>query len=59
MPESEKSEEYIKGYEQGVKDFAERIKKYYESLRGTTFGALVTYNIEQIEREITEKVRTL
>lgn len=55
----EKTEEYIKGYEQGVKDFAERIKKYYGSIKGTTYGALVTYNIEQIEREIAEKVLTL
>lgn len=53
---SEKSEEYIKGYEQGVKDFAERLKKYYTAICGTTFCTLVTYTIDkQAEQMIDQR----
>ncbi len=44
---NEKSTEYIKGYEQGVKDLAERVKKYYGSLKGGTYSSLVSFNVEQ------------
>ena len=50
-----KSAEYIKGYEQGVSDFAERIKKYYNCLHGKTSSAVVSYNIDQIAKEMKEK----
>ena len=50
-----KSEEYIKGYEQGVTDFAKRIKKYYNCLHGKTSSAVVSYNIDQITKEMKEK----
>ena len=36
-----KSDEYIKGYEQGVKDLAERLIKYYETLGCGTYAPLV------------------
>lgn len=57
MPESEKSEEYIKGYEQGVKDLAEKVKKYYGALKGNTYSSIVTYTIEQQAKDLTEGVK--
>ena len=53
MPD--KSEEYIKGYQQGVEDFAERVKKYYNCLHGKTSSWVVSYNIDQITKEMKEK----
>lgn len=47
-----KSEEYIKGYERGVKDFAERAKNYYRYTTSKPLPATVEYYIEQIEREM-------
>lgn len=44
---SEKREEYIKGYEQGVKDLAEKVKKYYGALKGGTYSSLVSFHVEQ------------
>lgn len=55
MIANEKSEEYIKGYEQGVSDFAEKIKKYYKCLKGNTNSALVSFHIDQIASEMLEK----
>ena len=49
------SAEYIKGYEQGVIDFCERLKKYYSNLRGTTLAVLTAYHIETVKKEILEK----
>ena len=57
MPESEKSAEYIKGYEQGVRDFAEKVKKYYASLNGNTYSSLVAYTIEQLTKALIEGVK--
>ena len=51
-----KSEEYIKGYEQGVTDLSERLKKYYWMLGGKTNSAVVSYHVEQIVKELKEKV---
>lgn len=48
----EKSEEYIKGYEQGANDLAERVKKYYSNLKGKTPCALVEFHIDEIKKEI-------
>ena len=50
------SEEYIKGYAQGVSDLAERLKKYYSSLKETTPATLVEYTIEMAKKEILEKM---
>ena len=44
---------YNDGYKQGVLDFAERIKKYYNAVGGETFGALVAYTIDQKAKEMT------
>jgi hypothetical protein len=44
--------EYRQGYEQGVKDFADRIKKYYNSLGGSTTGFMVEYTIDIFKEEI-------
>lgn len=55
MSANEKSEEYIKGYEQGVKDFAERAKKYYICFPGIPNSLLIVYYLEQIKKEMTEK----
>ena len=48
------SEEYKKGYEQGVKDFAERIKKYYHHLTGKTMTDVVEYVIDLMCKEMTD-----
>lgn len=58
MPESEKSAEYIKGYEQGVKDLAEKVKKYYGALKGGTYSSLVSFNIEQQAEALIEGKRS-
>lgn len=47
--------EYIKGYEQGVTDCAERLQKYYLHLGSKTSSAVVSYHIEQIAQELKEK----
>lgn len=49
------SAEYIKGYVQGIDDFAERVKKYYNNLHGKTNSAVVSYNIDLIAKEMKEK----
>lgn len=43
---------YKRGYEQGIKDFADRIKKYYNSLGGSTTGFMVEYTIDIFKEEI-------
>lgn len=50
------SEEYQQGYEQGVKDLTERLKTYYNNLNGTTSSGLVAYHIDQIRKELLEKI---
>lgn len=50
-----KSEEYIKGYEQGVTDLAEKVKQYYTCLSGRTMTAVVAYFINQVAQELKEK----
>lgn len=51
----EKSEEYIKGYQQGVTDLAEKVKQYYTCLTGRTLTAVVVYFINQTAQELKEK----
>lgn len=46
------SEEYQQGYEQGIKEFVERLKKYYGNLSGTTLAVLTAYHIEEIKKEL-------
>ena len=48
------NKEYKKGYEQGVKDFAERVKNYYRHTSGRPLPATVEYYIEQLEKEMIE-----
>ena len=47
------SEEYIKGYQQGAKDIAEKIKKYYRCLGSMTNPCIMEYYINQILKEMT------
>ena len=54
---SEKTEEYIKGYEQGVRDFAQNLKIYYGALKGTTYSILVSYNIDEQAQTLIEKAK--
>ena len=49
------SEEYRKGYEQGVRDYAQRVKKYYTSLTGKTMTAVVKYVLTVMEAEMINK----
>lgn len=47
---------YEKGYEQGVRDMAERLKNYYTSLPlPKTQPAVVEYNVRVLEEELLEK----
>lgn len=41
--------------EADVKEFAEKLIKYYDALKGKTFGSLVSYTIEQKLKEYLEK----
>ncbi len=54
-----KSEEYIKGYEQGVTDCAERLQKYYLHLGSKSCSAVVVYHIDQIAKELKEKTHNV
>ena len=53
---SEKNEEYIKGYQQGAKDIAEKIKKYYSCLGRMTNPCIMEYYINQLLKEMLEGV---
>ena len=44
--------EYQKGYEQGILELAERLKKFYYSYRGNTYSSSVAYHIEQIKKDL-------
>lgn len=44
--------EYRLGYEDGIKVLATTIKRYYDTLGGKTFGALVAYTIDQKTKEL-------
>ena len=41
-----------KGYAQGVRDFAERVKNYYRHMTSKALPATVEYYIDQIEKEM-------
>lgn len=43
-----------KGYAQGVRDFAERVKNYYRHMTSKALPATVEYYIDQIEKEMLE-----
>lgn len=49
------AEQYQKQFEEAktdtVREFAEKLKRYYNELSGKTFPPLVAYHIEQIEKE--------
>jgi hypothetical protein len=53
MPE-EKNLEYKKGYEQGAKDIAEKIKKYYRCLGSMNNPCIMEYYINQVLKEMLE-----
>lgn len=50
----EKNEEYIKGYQQGAKDIAEKIKKYYRCLGSMINPCIMEYYINQVLKEMSE-----
>ena len=43
--------EYQQGYEQGIRDLSERLKKYYTSLGGSTSGHTVAYTVDIFKEE--------
>lgn len=51
---SEKSADYQEGYQQGAKDIADKIKKYYRCLGSMTNPTIMEYYIDQLLREMTE-----
>lgn len=49
----ERPEDYFKkGYEQGVKDLAAKLKKFYDNYRGGTYSGSVSYHVDQIKNEL-------
>ena len=40
------------GYKSGIMNFADRLKKYYNNLNGSTPTALTAYHIDQIKNEL-------
>jgi hypothetical protein len=53
---SEKGADYQEGYRQGVRDMAERLKKYYTSLPlPKVQPTVVEYNIRVLEEELLEE----
>jgi hypothetical protein len=55
MKDKHMSEEYKKGYEQGVEDFKARLTKYYRVLTGNTLSAVVEYTITLMAKELIDK----
>ena len=50
------SDEYMEGYQQGVKDMAERLKRYYTTLPlPKVQPVVVEYNIRMLEEELLEE----
>jgi hypothetical protein len=47
----EESKEYREGYQQGAKDIAEKIKKYYRCLGSMTNPCIMEYYIDQVLKE--------
>lgn len=45
---------YTRGYRQGVKDMAERIKNYYRHTTSKPLPATVEYYVDQIKKEMVE-----
>lgn len=51
-----KSEDYVEGYRQGVRDMAERLRKYYTTLPlPKVQPTVVEYNIRVLAEELLEK----
>lgn len=50
----ENNSEYRLGYQQGAKDIADKIKKYYRCLGSMTNPTIMEYYIDQLLREMTE-----
>lgn len=49
---------YNEGYEQAVKDFAQRVEKYYNYNSSKIAPALVQYYIRQIAKDLLQKLST-
>jgi hypothetical protein len=45
------NEDYREGYQQGAKDIAEKIKKYYKCLGSMTNPCTMEYYIDQVLKE--------
>jgi hypothetical protein len=41
-------------YYDGARDFAERIKGYYDNLKGGTWATLVSFHVDEILKEFLE-----
>ena len=50
-----RSEEYIEGYNQGIKDFAERAKMYYQNTSGRPLPATIEYYLAQLANELSKE----
>ena len=48
----ELNSDYIKGYNEGVKDLAERLERFYQSTARSTHSSTVAYHIEQIKADL-------
>ena len=54
-PENETKEAYAR---QKVREFAEKLCRYYDSLNGVTYNSLVAYTIRQKLEQIFEEEKT-
>lgn len=48
------SEDLRNAYNDGARDFAERIKRYYDTLGGSTSATLVSFHVDEILKEFLE-----
>lgn len=54
VPMTQREKVYREGYDQGVKDMAERIKNYYRHTTSKPLPATVEYYVDQIAKEMLE-----
>ena len=48
--------EYRLGYEAAIEEFAIKLENYYNILGGNTYSPLVAFHIEEIKRELKERL---
>jgi hypothetical protein len=49
---------YMNGYEQGVKDLADRVKGYYSNLKEGSCGVSIGYYVDVVSNEMLQGERS-